>query len=160
MHLETHEKKWLDEEVLKLPHVDMSEGIDQDELDKICSRVLLALKFRAEKWEPMVNDPTKRNCNKYKKLEEYVYLHLNRAEPAGDQAQQSTQPTIEQSQVEGEASAEIPDTQQNFAPIITPQLTSTQIHTDSHRSTQIISSDPHRWPPRLQIQWRPHKATA
>ena len=109
--LETCEKKWLDEELIKLPYVDSSEGIDQETLDKHCARLLLALKFKSENWEPFLSDTSKRQCNKYKKFEEYVYLHLNRAEPVQDQIQQSTQPTIEQSQVDGEASAEIPDSQ-------------------------------------------------
>jgi len=116
--LETHEKKWLDEELIKLPYVDSSEGIDQETLDKYCAKLLLALKFKSDNWEPFLSDPSKRTCNKYKKFEEYVYLHLNRAEPAVDQILQSTQPTIEQSQVGEEASAEMPDSQQSFAPVI------------------------------------------
>ena len=107
--LDTHEKKWLDEELIKLPYVDCSEGIDQKILDKVTSRVLLAMKFKSDNWESLLNDSSKRSSNKFKKFEEYVYLHLNRAEPAEDQIQQSTQPTIEQSQVADEASAEIPD---------------------------------------------------
>ena len=96
-YLETCEKKWLDEEMIKLPQVDMSEGINQNALDNICDKVLLALKFKSEKWEMFLKDPAKRECNKYKKLEEYVYKYLDREPLAGDQAQQSTQPTIEPS---------------------------------------------------------------
>ena len=86
-YLETHEKKWLDEAVIKLPHVDMSEGINQNALDNICDKVLLHMKFKSDKWEIFLNDHTKRKCFKYKKFEEYIYLHLNREAPAGDQAQ-------------------------------------------------------------------------
>jgi hypothetical protein len=82
--LETHEKKWLDEELIKLPYVDSSEGIDQETLDKHCSKLLVALKFKSDNWEPFLNDTSKRICNKYKKFEEYVYLHLNRAEAPVD----------------------------------------------------------------------------
>ena len=82
--LETHEKKWLDEEMPKLPHVDMSEGINQNALDNICDKVLLALKFKSDKWEMFLKDPAKRECLKYKKLEQYVYKHLNREETPGD----------------------------------------------------------------------------
>ena len=61
-----HEKKWVDEELIKLPQVNMSEGIDQEVLDKICSKVLLALKFKSDKWELFLNDPAKKKCHKYK----------------------------------------------------------------------------------------------
>ena len=63
----------------------MSEGIDQAALDKICSSVLLAMKFKSEKWELFLNDPSKKKCNKYKKFEEYVYQHLDRAPAAEEQ---------------------------------------------------------------------------
>ena len=76
--LETCEKKWLDEEIMKLPQVDMSEGIDQEALDKLCARLLLALKFKSSKWEMFLSDPSKKACNKYKKFEEYVYVRLDR----------------------------------------------------------------------------------
>ena len=111
MHLETCEKKWLDEEIMKLPQVDMSEGIDQETLDKFCSRLILALKFKSEKWGVFQNDTSKKSCNKYKKFEEYVYVRLDRKATEENQVQQSTQPTIEQSQVDEEASADIPDSQ-------------------------------------------------
>ena len=82
--LETHEKKWLDEELIKLPYVDSSEGIDQETLDKYCAKLLLALKFKSDKWEMFLKDPAKRECLKYKKLEQYIYKHLNREETPGD----------------------------------------------------------------------------
>ena len=88
--LETCEKKWLDEEIMKLPQVDMSEGIDQEALDKVCDKVLLALKFKSDRWELFLKDPAKRECLKYKKLEQYVYKHLDRQAPAEEKAQQST----------------------------------------------------------------------
>jgi hypothetical protein len=94
-YLETCEKKWLEEEVPKLPQVDMSQGINQNTLDNICDKVLLAMKFKSEKWEMFLKDPAKRECLKYKRLEQYVYQHLDRETPSGNQAQQSTQPTIE-----------------------------------------------------------------
>ena len=73
--------------MIKLPHVNMSEGVDQAVLDKLCGSALLSLKFKSDKWEIFLNDSSKRTCFKYKKFEEYVYLHLNREAPAGDQAQ-------------------------------------------------------------------------
>ena len=53
----------------KLPHVVMSKGINQNALDNICDKVLLAMKFKSEKWEIFLKDPAKRECLKYKKLE-------------------------------------------------------------------------------------------
>ena len=75
---------------MKLPQVDMSEGIDQEALDKLCGRLLLALKFKSDKWEQFLSDPTKKSCNKYKKFEEYVYVHLDRKATEENQVQQST----------------------------------------------------------------------
>ena len=118
----------------------MSEGINQNAIDNICDKALLHMKFKSDKWEIFLNDHAKRKCFKYKKFEEYIYLHLNRAAPAGDQAQQSTQPTIEQSQVDQEASVEMPDSQQSFAPTNSNLLESTQPYSNLLESTQPCSN--------------------
>ena len=92
------------------------------------------MKFKSEKWEMFLKDPAKRECLKYKRLEQYVYQHLDRAAPAGDQAQQSTQPTIEQSQVDEEASV---DSQQSFAPSQSTPANSSQIQPTPANSSQL-----------------------
>ena len=48
----------------------MSEGINQNALDNICDKALLHMKFKSSKWEIFLNDPSKRQCFKYKKFEE------------------------------------------------------------------------------------------
>ena len=60
----------------------MSEGINQNALDNICDKALLHMKIKSSKWEIFLNDPSKRQCFKYKKFEEYIYLHLNREAPS------------------------------------------------------------------------------
>ena len=88
------------------------------------------MKFKSEKWELFLNDPSKKKCLKYKTLEKYVYEHLDRAPAEGEQVPQSTQPTVEQSQAEEEADAEMPDSQQSFTPTnFTPENSSILLKT-------------------------------
>lgn len=58
--LQTHEKKWIDEELIHCSEQSKPGGIDHKLLDKICSQICLALKFKSERWDMFLKEPKKK----------------------------------------------------------------------------------------------------